>query len=130
MGECNSCSIPMKPRMKMSKHGNGELAVDKTLYTSIIGSLRYLVNTRPNITYSVGVMSRYMEESTTSHLTAIKQILRYVKGTLSIDYVYKKLSNVELVRFSDSDMTGNIDDTKSTTGVLYYLGVNPITLVS
>ncbi|KAJ8748469.1 hypothetical protein K2173_003365 [Erythroxylum novogranatense] len=118
MGECNPCSIPMKPRTKMSKHGNGELAVDKTLYRSVIGSLRYLVNTRPDIAYSVGVMSRYMEAPTTSHLTAVKQILRYVKGTLSFGCVYKKkLSNVELVGFSDSDMAGDIDDRKSTTGV-------------
>ncbi|KAJ8754920.1 hypothetical protein K2173_015432 [Erythroxylum novogranatense] len=131
MGECNPCSIPMEPRTKMSKHGNGELAVDKTLYRSVIGSLRYLVNTRPDIAYSVGVMSRYMEAPTTSHLTAVKQILRYVKGTLSFGCVYKKkLSNVELVGFSDSDMAGDIDDRKSTTGVLYYLGVNPITWVS
>ena len=41
-----------------------------------------------------------------------------------------KLSNVEHVGFSDSDMAGDIDDRKSTTGVLYYLGVNPITCVS
>ncbi|XP_022979542.1 uncharacterized protein LOC111479221 [Cucurbita maxima] len=123
MGECNPCSIPMEPRM-MSKHGNGEPAVDKTLYRSVIGSLRYLVNTWPDIAYSVG---RYMEAPTTSHLTTIKQILRYVKGTLSFGCVYKKLSNVELVGFNDSDMAGDIDDRKSSTGVLFYLRVNPIT---
>ncbi|XP_022931603.1 uncharacterized protein LOC111437770 [Cucurbita moschata] len=117
MGKCNPCSIPMEPRMKMSKHGNGEPAVDKTLYRSVIGSLRYLVNTRPDIAYSLGVMSRYMEAPTTSHLTAVKQILRYVKGTLSFSCVYKKLSNVELGGFSDSDMTRDIADRKSTTGV-------------
>ncbi|XP_022956276.1 uncharacterized protein LOC111458028 [Cucurbita moschata] len=130
MGECNPCSIPMEPRMKMNKHGNGEPTVDKTLYRSVIGSLRYLVNTRSDIAYSIGVMSRYMETPTTSHLTAVKQILRYVKGTLSFGCVYKKLSNMELVGFSDSDMAEDIDDRKSTTGVSYYLGVNPITWVS
>ena len=129
MGECNPCLIPMEPRMKMSKNGNGEPAVDKTLYKSFIGSLCYLVNTRPDIAYSVYVMSRYMEAPTTSHLTTVKQILRYVKGTLSFGCVYKKLSNVELVGFSDSDMVGDIDDRKSTTGV-FYLGVNPITWIS
>ena len=130
MEECNPCSIPMEPRMKMSKHGGGEPVVDKTLYRSVIGSLRYLVNTRSDIAYSVGVMSTYMEAPTTSHLTAVKQILRYVKGTLSFGCVYKKLSNVELVGFSDSDMARDIDDRMSTTGVLYYLGENPITWVS
>ena len=127
MGECNPCSILMEPRMKMSKHENGEPTVVKTLYRSDIESLRYLVNTRPNIAYSVGVMSRYMEAPRTLHLTIVKQILRYVKGTLSFGSVYKKLSNVEVVGFSDNDMAGDIDDRKSTTSVLYYLGVNPIT---
>ncbi|KAF2284335.1 hypothetical protein GH714_020616 [Hevea brasiliensis] len=106
MGECNPCQIPMEPRTKMSKFGNGEPSVDETQYRSVIGSLRYLVHTRPDLAYSVGVMSRYMEAPNTSHLTAVKQIL------------------------SDSDMAGDIDDRKSTTGVIYFLGNNPITWVS
>ncbi|KAF2311882.1 hypothetical protein GH714_027117 [Hevea brasiliensis] len=131
MGECNPCQIPMEPRTKMSKFGNGEPSVDETQYRSVIGSLRYLVHTRPDLAYSVGVMSRYMEAPNTSHLTAVKQILRYVRGTLNYGCVYQKgQSSLELVGFSDSDMAGDIDDRKSTTGVIYFLGNNPITWVS
>ena len=90
MEDCNPCHVPMEPRNKMSKHGNGDPPVDDTLYRSVIGSLRYLVHTRPDLSYSVGVMSRYMEAPTTAHMTDVKQILRYVKGTLNLGCVYLK----------------------------------------
>lgn len=131
MGECNPCQIPMELRTKMSKVGNGEASVDETLYRSVIGSLRYLVLTRPDLTYSVGVMSRYMQSPTTTHLAAVKQILRYVKGTLNLGCVYEKnQKNGDLVGYSDSDLAGDIDDRKSTTGVIFFLGKSPITWVS
>ncbi|KAF2284399.1 hypothetical protein GH714_021508 [Hevea brasiliensis] len=68
VGECNPCKLPMEPRTKLSKVVEGETLVDTTLYRSIIGSLRYLVNTRPDITFSVGVLSRFMEKPTTTHM--------------------------------------------------------------
>ncbi|KAF2284369.1 hypothetical protein GH714_021155 [Hevea brasiliensis] len=80
VGECNPCKLPMEPRTKLSKVVEGETLVDTTLYRSIIGSLRYLVNTRPDITFSVGVLSRFMEKPTTTHMATVKQVLRYIKA--------------------------------------------------
>ncbi|CAH9143140.1 unnamed protein product [Cuscuta epithymum] len=88
MGECNPCSIPMEPRSKLSKFDEG-IPVDSTLYRSVVGSLRYLVNTRPDIAYSVGIVSRYMEAPTQTHMNAIKHVLRYVKGTCNMGCVFK-----------------------------------------
>jgi hypothetical protein len=45
-------------------------------------SLRYLVHTRPDIAYTVGYVSRFMERLTEEHRGAVKHILRYVAGTL------------------------------------------------
>lgn len=50
----------------------------------ILGSLKYMCHTRPDIAYGVGLISRYMEKDTTSHLIATKRILRYVKGTCNL----------------------------------------------
>ncbi|CAA6670812.1 unnamed protein product [Spirodela intermedia] len=58
MQECNSVSMPLEAR-----------------FNSIIGSLRYLIHTRPDITYYVGYLSRYMEAPTTEHLAALNRIL-------------------------------------------------------
>lgn len=47
------------------------------------------MHTRPDIAYSVGIMSRYMECSTALHMNAVKRILRYVKETVNYRLVYE-----------------------------------------
>ncbi|XP_071683240.1 secreted RxLR effector protein 161-like [Lolium perenne] len=88
--------------------------VDKTLYRSVIGSLRYLVNTRPDIAVAVGVASRFMESPTASHWALVKQIYRYVQGTLSYGCRYKKGEGEPvLLGYNDSDHAGDLDDRNS-----------------
>jgi len=123
---CNPSFIPMEPRLKLSKKSSAP-AVDATAYRSIVGSLRYLVNTRPDLAYSVGYVSRFMEKPTTEHLAAVKRVLRYVAGTLDYDCHYTRKKDARLVGFSDSDLAGDIDTRKSTTGVVFFLGNNIIT---
>ena len=72
---CNACHVPMEPRFKLSKVSIAPLT-DATTYRSIVGILRYLVHTWPDIAYSVGYVSRFMEAPTTEHLAAVKHILR------------------------------------------------------
>ena len=131
MTGCNTCHTPMENRLKLCK-GNADDAVDSTRYRSIVGSLRYLCNTRPDITHAVGMVSRYMEAPTASHWAAVKQILRYVSGTTGYGCCYKRGSTTEpvLVGFSDSDLAGDVDDRKSTTGVVFFLNSGIITWTS
>lgn len=130
MLSCNSTRIPMEPKSKLKKQ-DGEPLVDATEYRRIIGSLRYLVNTRPDLAYSVSVVSRYMDAPTVTHMNAVKQILRYIRGTTGLGVVYKKnQGNEELIGYSDSDLAGDTDDRKSTSGIIYFLGESPITWVS
>jgi hypothetical protein len=77
---CNPCYVPMEACLKLSKQSTQPL-VDATAYQSIVGSLRYLVNTRPDLAFAVGYMSRFLEETQEDHLAAVKKILRYVMGT-------------------------------------------------
>jgi hypothetical protein len=58
------------------------LAVDATEYRSLIGSLRYTCNSRPELAYSVGYLSKFMEALRQEHLTTVKRVLRYVAGTV------------------------------------------------
>jgi hypothetical protein len=126
MEDCNPCSAPMEAQLKLSKAGNGKL-VDATLYHSIVGGLRYLVHTRPDISYAVSYVSRFMEAPTSEHLAAVKHLLRYVAGTLSLGIVYRRgQGKPVLLRFSDADLAGDIDDRKSTTGMIFFLGRSPI----
>jgi hypothetical protein len=121
----------MENKLKLSKNDKTPL-VDKTKYRSIVGSLRYLVNTRPDIAYAVGIASRYMEEPRASHWAAIKQILRYLSGTANYGCIYRKqhTADAKLVGYSDSDLAGDIDDRKSTSGSVFLLGTNLVTWMS
>lgn len=78
---CNPVKFPMDSKDVLDKDEGGK-TIDATYYRSIIGGLRYLVHTRPDIAYSVGVASRFMERPTMKHQNAVKRILRYVQGTL------------------------------------------------
>jgi hypothetical protein len=61
MVDCNPCKAPMEPRLKLSKESTSPPPlVDATFYRSLVGSLRYLVNTRPGIVFAVGYVSRFM----------------------------------------------------------------------
>ena len=102
---CNSSQTPFEARAKFSKNGGGS-RVDPTAFRSIVGSLRYLTHTRPDLLYSVGILSRYMETPTSDHLSAANMILRYVKGTIDFGLIYLKCQVQDtLFGYSDSHNT-------------------------
>jgi len=127
----NPCATPMEARLKLTKSVEDEV-VNPTAYRSIIGSLRYIVNTRPDLAFSVGAISRYMEAPSKQHWAAVKHILRYLKGTVEFGYRYERGAALKpfLLGYSDSDFAGDTQDRKSTTGVIYFLGGNLITWAS
>jgi hypothetical protein len=120
---CNPCATPMKHRLRLSKESLAPL-VDGTTYRSLVGNLRYLVNTRPDLAFSVGYVSRFMEQPTEEHLTAVKRIIRYVAGTLNLGCQYGRDDQWNLIGYCDSDLAGDIDSSKSTTEVAYFLCKN------
>ena len=61
MAECKPCVTPMEEWLKLTKASTAA-KVDATLYRSIVSGLRYLVHTRPDIAFTVGYVSRFMEE--------------------------------------------------------------------
>lgn len=130
MAQCNPCKFPMDPKERLTKDENGR-TVDATHFKSVVGGLRYLVHTRPDIAFSVGIVSRFMERPTTIHLDAAKRILRYIKGTLEYGLVYTKYAgNNALTGYSDTDLAGHIEDRKSTGGMVFYLNESLVTWVS
>ncbi|GKV41340.1 hypothetical protein SLEP1_g48885 [Rubroshorea leprosula] len=121
MSNCKPVNTPVVSGIKLSKFEEGG-SVDATLFQSLVGSLRYLTCTRPDILFGVGLVSRYLEAPTTVHLKAAKRILRYIKGTTDFGLNYFASNDFTLRGFSDSDWAGDIDDRKSTTGCVFYMG--------
>lgn len=129
MGECNSSHIPMDPGLKISK-AKQDRSINVSEYRRNIGCLRYLLHTRPDLAYSVGVLSRYTQEPKESYGAALKQVLRYIQGTVSYGLVFDRSSKILLVGYSDNSHNVDMDDGRSTTGHIFYLNDSPITWCS
>ncbi|KAJ9537718.1 hypothetical protein OSB04_030451 [Centaurea solstitialis] len=125
MLDCNDAKIPMEPGLKLTKVTE-ERPVDTTEYRSIIGCLRYLLHTRPDLSYSVGLLSRFMQEPQEQHMKAIKQVLRYIKGTKDYGITYGHEGGNMIQGYSDSSYGVNTQEGKGTTGIVFYFGNSPI----
>ena len=118
MQDCNMVHVPMDPSLKLSKACD-EGRVDEKEYRRNVGCLRYLLHTRPDLSYSFGVMSRYMAEPRTSHAAAMKQILRYLQGTCSHGLTFRTGDNSKLSGYRDATHDVDDDDGRSTTGHVF-----------
>jgi hypothetical protein len=87
--DSNTCEVSMQKKLKLNrKSDNG--CVDRTEYISLVGKLRYLINTRPDLAFSVGYVNRFMEEPHEEHVTTVKHILRFIAGTRDWGLFYPK----------------------------------------
>ncbi|XP_030922730.1 uncharacterized protein LOC115949586 [Quercus lobata] len=116
-------STPMSSSAKLSFDA-ADVDIDPTLYRSMIGSLLYLTASRPDIAFSVEVCARFQAALKESHLTAVKQIIRYINETSDYGIWYSRDLNECLAGYSDADWAGCIDDRKSTSGGCFYFGNN------
>jgi hypothetical protein len=99
-------------------------------YSSAIGSLMYaMVCIRPDIAHAVGVMSRYMNNLGKEHRVAVKWILRYLRGTANHALCFGG-SKLVLHGYVDSDMVGDKDSRRSTTGYVFTIGGTIVSWIS
>jgi len=129
LAACNSSATPMEMKLKLLKERSTP-SVDATEYRSLIGSLRYLCNSRPDLAYAVGYLSRFMEAPRQEHLAAVRRVLRYVAGTVHWGLHYhpgrKNEGTPKLLGYSNSDLGGDVNDRKSTSGLIFFLAGGPI----
>jgi hypothetical protein len=121
MGDSRPMSTPMITNWK-KLHASESQLVDSTLYRQLIGSLMYLVNTRPDICFAVNTLSQFMVEPRRVHWVAAKHVLRYLCGTVDYGLDYHRGDGVRLVGYTDSDWAGCVSDRKSTSGCCFGLG--------
>lgn len=105
---------------------DGTAPCDPTEYRHTIGSLQYLSLTRPDIGFAINRLAQYMHQPTVSHWQHVKRLLRYVKHTIHFGLLLRQQTNPVLRGFSDADWGGNLDDRKSTTAYIIFLGASPI----
>ncbi|KAM0043888.1 putative RNA-directed DNA polymerase [Helianthus debilis subsp. tardiflorus] len=120
MWESNSVNNPIVKGTVLTKAGVGE-EVDATAYKRLVGSLMYLTVTRPDISYVVGLLSRFMGNPRKEHLLIAKRVLRYIKGTLNYGLQYGKRSVMKLRAYTDSDYARDTEDRRCTSGYVCLL---------
>ncbi|KAL8154561.1 hypothetical protein AgCh_000071 [Apium graveolens] len=108
-------------RKEMNAQGEVEkykaqLVVNGYKQKCLVESLMYLTDTRPDITYGVSLITRFMEQPKKTHWEAGKRILRYVHGTLGDGLYYQKANDSKVLGYCDTDWGGSVDDSKSTSG--------------
>jgi len=100
------------------------------MYRQLVGSFIYLILTWSDISYPVGVVSRYMSNPKKPHFDAVKRILRYVKGTIDFGIQYKETKDCQVMGYCDTDYAGDCGTRRSTTGYFFSLESGPISWCS
>lgn len=107
---------PMITNLKKLRNSNSSL-VDPTYYKQLIGSLMYLVNTKPDICFAVNVLIQFHMEPKHDHWIVAKHTLRYLHGTIHHCLWYTG-NEIQVMGYTDSDWGGSETDGRRTTRML------------
>ena len=119
---------PVSCGSRLVKARDSDKPVDQTFYQSAVGCLLYLsTRTRPDLAFAVSNVAKYCSNPTEEHWTAVKRILRYVKGTKDLGLLYGNNESRECIGYSDADWGGDSDDRRSTSGFLFEIGGTAVT---
>ena len=114
-------STPMKTSTKLApaEEEFQALPKDRTRYQSAVRSLMYaILDTRPNLAYTVSVVSRYAHNPSKKHWKTIKRIFTYLKGTINIELTFQGTLQ-DLVGYTDSNWAENTATRRSTSGYIF-----------
>ena len=127
MDKAKAVSTPLATHFRLSTQQSPSTEPKKeemkqVPYTSAVGSLMYaMVCTRPDLAHAVGLVSRFMSNPGKEHWNAVKWIMRYLRGTSKMRLCFGSSNKPVLMGYTDSDMAGDLDTRKSTSGYLITL---------
>ena len=131
LSEAKSSSTPADINVKLVKDDGAAKLADPVCYQSIVGSLLYAaIATRPDIAQAVGAVSKFNSCPTETHITGVKRILRYLKGTINLGLKFEKKADNSIIGFSDADWAGDLDNRHSTSGNLFVMSGGAIRWLS
>ncbi|XP_066342181.1 uncharacterized mitochondrial protein AtMg00810-like [Miscanthus floridulus] len=129
MSECHLTATPVDARNKLSATTGAPLA-DPSEYRSLAGALQFLTLTRPALAYAVQQVCLFMHDRRKPHLTLIKCILRYIKGSLSAGLHQGTGPIGQLNAYSNADWVACPDTRRSTSGFCVFLSDNLVSWFS
>ncbi|KAG1664531.1 hypothetical protein FOA52_012998 [Chlamydomonas sp. UWO 241] len=124
LSECRTRDVPLSVGEILRKDSDNLLGTSQ--FAELVGLLLYQSNcTRPDITYAVNKLSRYMSCSTPQHMQAALGVLRYLSGTAGLGLLYGPSANGSkpVKGYGDANYAGCVDTRRSTTAfVVTYNG--------
>jgi hypothetical protein len=107
MMDCKSMPTPMVMNLKkMNEDSSDSSEIDPHLYKQLIGSLMYMVNTRPDICYAVNVLSQFMSQPRQTQWITGKHVLRYLRGIVGYGLRYASGVDMRLQEYANADWAG------------------------
>uniref|UniRef100_A0A1J3I7B7 Retrovirus-related Pol polyprotein from transposon TNT 1-94 n=2 Tax=Noccaea caerulescens TaxID=107243 RepID=A0A1J3I7B7_NOCCA len=101
--------------------------MEGTPYASAVGSLMYaMIGSRPDLAFAVGVISRFMSNPGRDHWTAVKWVLRYLRGASQDCLTFTKNKDFSIEGFCDSDYATDLDKRRSVTGFIFKVWGNTV----
>jgi hypothetical protein len=135
MSDCTPAATPLATGTKLMKStSTPDPAMQNVPYQSAIGAIMYaMLGTRPDIAYAVTTLSQFSTNPTTTHWTAVKRVLRYLKGSMNYKITYRgpaTPSSIDsfpvLTGYSDADWGADLNDRKSITGYVFFMAGGPV----
>ena len=118
-------SFPIEQNHQLARAA-GPCLTDPEPYRRLLGRLIYLAVTRPDLAYSVHVLSQFMQEPRQEHWDAALRVVRYLKGSPGQGILLRSDSELSLKGWCDSDWAACPLTRRSLTGWLVFLGHSPI----
>ncbi|XP_074266507.1 uncharacterized protein LOC141589782 [Silene latifolia] len=104
----------------------GELLSDVESYRHLVGRLVYLAVTRPDLSYAVHILSRFLHQPRRDHMDAALRVVRYLKGKPGQGILLRSDSDLQVSGWCDSDYAGCPQTRRSVSGWIVFLGASPI----
>ncbi|CAN1837958.1 Retrovirus-related Pol polyprotein from transposon TNT 1-94 [Linum perenne] len=123
---CKPVDTPMDPNKHLSKECD-IAPVDKERYQRLVGKLIYLAHTRPDIAFSVSVVSQFMQTPNEEHQEMVMRILRYLKTSPGKGLLFQKQHQRHITVYTDASWAGELTERRSTTGYCTYVWGNLVT---
>lgn len=130
MSDAKPVSTPLEPNSKLQRPDTTGSEDTTFPYQELIGSLMYLaICTRPDIAHAINYLSQFNTKYDSTHWSAAKRVLRYLKGTPELGLTYQKTGK-PACGYVDADWANCITDRKSFTGYAFTLSGCPISWAS
>jgi hypothetical protein len=135
MKDCNPSRLPIQDvdyllQTEESADKKDEYFMQDKPYRKAIGILMFLITgSRPDLAYSLSILSRFLSNPKPKHWRAIQQLLRYLKGTRNYSIRYEPISDqflFSLSIYTDSSWGGDRTDGKSQHGYILLFNNSPI----